>query len=111
VTGMVFMFGVMSLMKISFNIFNIISSIVVIGEGVDFGIFMVTRSSGDYSHDTDTTILLSGLTSITGFGALVFASHPALHSIGLTVLLGIVAAIPSALYVIPAFYGKRKMSF
>jgi uncharacterized protein len=111
VTGMVFMFGVMSIMKISFNIFNIISSIVVIGEGVDFGIFMVTRSSGDYSHDTDTTILLSGLTSITGFGALVFARHPALHSIGLTVLLGIIAAIPAALYVIPAFYGKKKLSF
>jgi uncharacterized protein len=111
VTGMVFMFGVMSLMKISFNIFNIISSIIVIGEGVDFGIFMVTRSSGDYSHDTDTTILLSGLTSITGFGALIFARHPALHSIGLTVLLGIIAAIPSALYVIPAFYGKKKVAF
>jgi uncharacterized protein len=110
VTGMVFMFGVMSMLKISFNIFNIISSIVVIGEGVDFGIFMVTRSSGDYSHDTDTTVLLSGFTSITGFGALIFARHPALHSIGLTVLLGIVAAIPAALYVIPAFYGKKKLS-
>jgi uncharacterized protein len=110
VTGMVFMFGVMSLLKISFNIFNIISSIIVIGEGVDFGIFMVTRSSGAYSHDTDTTVLLSGFTSITGFGALIFARHPALHSIGLTVLLGIVAAIPSALYVIPAFYGKKRIN-
>jgi hypothetical protein len=31
------------------------------------------------------------------------ARHPALHSIGLTVLLGIAAAVPSALLVIPAF--------
>jgi len=47
---------------------------------------------------------LSGLTTVTGFGALVFAQHPALHSIGITVLLGIGAAIPSAIYVIPALY-------
>jgi predicted RND superfamily exporter protein len=53
--------------------------------------------------------MLSGLTTITGFGALVFAQHPALFSIGLTVLLGIGAAIPSAIYVIPALYGYVTM--
>jgi len=107
VTGMIFMFGVMSWFKISFNIFNIISSIVIIGEGVDYGIFMVCKSSGDYQHDTNTTVFLSGLTSIAGFGALMFARHPALHSIGMTVLLGIGAAFPSAMFVIPAFYRTK----
>lgn len=106
-TGMMFMFGVMGLMGISFNIFNIISSILVIGLGVDFGIFMVCKCSEDYEYDTDTAVLLSGLTTITGFGALVFARHPALHSIGITVLLGIGAAIPSAMFVIPAFYKDK----
>ena len=104
VTGMVFMFGVMSLFNMPFNIFNIISTILIIGLGVDYGIFMVCKSSEDYEHDTDTAVLLSGLTTITGFGALIFARHPALHSIGITVLLGIGAAIPSAMFVIPAFY-------
>jgi len=106
VTGMMFMFGVMGLLNISFNIFNIISTILIIGLGVDFGIFMVCRCSEDYEYDTDTAVLLSGLTTVTGFGALVFARHPALHSIGITVLLGIGAAIPSAMFVIPAFYKK-----
>jgi predicted RND superfamily exporter protein len=99
------MFGVMGLSGISFNIFNIISSILIIGLGIDYGIFMVCRCSEDYEHDTDTAVLLSGLTTLTGFGALVFAHHPALFSIGITVLLGIGAAIPAAIFVIPALYG------
>ena len=103
-TGIIFMFGIMGLLNISFNIFNVISSILIIGLGIDYGIFMVCRCSEDYEHDTDTAVLLSGLTTITGFGALVFAQHPALYSIGLTVLLGIGAAIPSSIYVIPALY-------
>ena len=107
-TGMIFMFGVMSWLSISFNLFNIISTILIIGLGVDYGIFMVCKSSEDYEHDTDTAVLLSGLTTVTGFGALIFARHPALYSIGMTVLLGIGAAIPSAMFVIPAFYGIDK---
>jgi len=102
-TGMIFMFGVMGMLNIPFNIFNIISTILIIGLGVDYGIFMVCKCSEDYEHDTDTAVLLSGLTTLTGFGALIFARHPALHSIGITVLLGIGAAIPSAMFVIPAF--------
>ena len=104
VTGVIFMFGIMGFFNIPFNIFNVISSILIIGLGIDYGIFMVCRCSEDYEHDTDTAVLLSGLTTITGFGALVFAQHPALYSIGLTVLLGIGAAIPSSIYVIPALY-------
>ncbi len=104
VTGVIFMFGVMGFFDISFNIFNVISSILIIGLGIDYGIFMVCRCSEDYEHDTDTAVLLSGLTTVTGFGALIFARHPALYSIGITVLLGIGAAIPSAIYVIPALY-------
>ncbi len=104
VTGVIFMFGIMGFFDIPFNIFNVISSILIIGLGIDYGIFMVCRCSEDYEHDTDTAVLLSGLTTVTGFGALVFAQHPALYSIGLTVLLGIGAAIPSSIYVIPALY-------
>jgi predicted RND superfamily exporter protein len=107
VTGMTFMFGVMGLLGMRFNLFNIVATILVIGLGVDYGIFMVCRISERYEHDTEHAVLYSGLTTIAGFGALVLARHPALHSIGLTVLLGISAAIPSALFVIPAFYERK----
>lgn len=108
-TGLTAMFGIMGWLGMSFNLFNIVATILVIGLSVDYGIFMVCRSSAEMEPETARAVLLAGLTTLAGFGALVLARHPALHSIGLTVLLGIGAAMPTALLVIPALRreGKR----
>lgn len=107
VTGLLFMFGMMGALGMSFNLFNIIAALLIIGLGVDYGIFMVCMISEGFDHATERAVFVSGLTTLAGFGALVLARHPALHSIGMTVLLGISAAIPSALWVIPAIYRKK----
>jgi uncharacterized protein len=104
VTGLVFMLGAMAWLDITFNIFNIVAAILVIGLAVDFGIFMVYRVTEGHDLTTDLAVLLGGLTTVAGVGMLVLARHPALHSIGTTVLLGLGGAIPSALLVIPALY-------
>jgi predicted exporter len=104
VTGLVMMFGIMGALGLTFNLFNIIAAILVIGLGVDYGIFMVHRQDEGIDRATGQAVLVSGLTTLAGFGALVLARHPALHSIGVTVLLGIGSAIPAALWVIPALY-------
>lgn len=106
-TGLAVMFGGMGAFGIEFNLFNVIASILVIGLGVDYGIFMVCKSAEGVDRATDRAVLVSGLTTLAGFGALVLARHPALHSIGITVLLGIGGAIPAALFVIPALYGEK----
>ena len=49
--------------------------------------------------------MVSGLTAMAGFGALILARHPAMHSIGIAVMLGIGAATPATLFVIPALFG------
>jgi uncharacterized protein len=107
VTGLLVLFGAMGAIGLDFTLLNVMATILVIGLGVDYGIFMVCRLTEGYDHATDRAVLVSGLTTIAGFGALVLARHPALHSIGITVLLGIGAAIPAALLVIPAFYRGR----
>ena len=107
VTGMLFMVGVMGGLGIAFNLFNIVAAILIIGLGVDYGIFMVSKISQGLDAATERAVFVSGLTTLAGFGALVLARHPALHSIGLSVLVGISAAIPSALLVIPAMYRKK----
>jgi len=107
VTGLVFMFGVMGALGIGFNLFNVVTAILIIGLGVDYGILMVCKISEGFNHATEKAVFVSGLTTLAGFGALVVARHPALQSIGVTVLLGISAAIPSALFVIPALYRKK----
>jgi predicted RND superfamily exporter protein len=106
VSGMLFMVGVMGALGIAFNLFNVVAAILIIGLGIDYGIFMVSKLSKTSSQGTEQAVFVSGLTTLAGFGALVLARHPALHSIGITVLLGIVAAVPSALFVIPAIYRK-----
>jgi len=107
-TGLVVMFGIMGWLGLTFNLFNIMATILVIGLGVDYGIFMVCLDDQDQDPATRQSVLIAGLTTLAGFGALVFAGHPSLHSIGVTVLLGIGAAIPTALLVIPALQGGRQ---
>jgi len=104
VSGMLFMVGVMGALGMAFNLFSVVAAILIIGLGVDYGIFMVSKFSKGSSRGTEEAVFISGLTTLAGFGALILARHPALHSIGITVLLGILAAIPSALLVIPAIY-------
>jgi uncharacterized protein len=105
-TGLIFMLGAMGFMGVEFNLFNIVATILVIGLGVDLGIFMVCNLSEGYEHTANLGILLGGLTSFVGLGALTLARHPALSSIGTTVMLGLCGVIPSALFVIPALYRR-----
>jgi predicted exporter len=107
VTGLLAAFGGMALLGVSLNVFNMVAVVLIIGLGVDYGVFMVMRGTGKEGPGTRKAVLVSGLTTLAGFGALAPASHPALHAMGVTVLLGIGAAVPSALWVIPALKRKR----
>jgi predicted exporter len=98
----------MGFMGIEFNLFNIVAAILVVGLGIDLGIFMVCNLSEGYEHTATLGILLGGLTSFVGLGALAIARHPAMSSIGMTVLLGLCGVIPSALFVVPALYDKGR---
>lgn len=106
-TGLAAMFGAMAALGLDFTLFNVVATVLVIGLSVDYGIFMVCKLTQGMDRSVDRAVLVSGLTTLAGFGALVLARHPALHSIGVTVLLGIGAAIPAALLVIPALYRRE----
>jgi predicted exporter len=102
VTGLICMLGIMGMLGLEFNIFNIAATILIIGLCVDYGIFMVCRLTEGSDHTANRAVLVSGLTTLAGLGALALARHPSMHSIGITVLLGIGTGIPAALLVIPA---------
>jgi len=105
VTGMFVVIGFMGWRGVPLNIFHILSAILIVGLAVDYGIFIVCKLTGGYTHETEKAVLVSGLTTMAGFGALILARHPAMHSIGIAVMLGIGAAIPASLVVIPALFG------
>ncbi|MDH4100729.1 MAG: MMPL family transporter [Nitrospirota bacterium] len=106
-TGVVMMMGIMGALGLELNIFNVVAGILVVGLGIDYGIFMVCMLTGKVDHSTSKAVLVSGLTTLAGFGSLVLARHPALHSIGLSVLLGIGGAIITALLVVPALLNDK----
>lgn len=91
--------GIMSLFGVEFNIFNIIITTFIFGLGIDYSIFITNGllhelKTGESSLPTHkTSILLSVITTILGVGVLIFAKHPALHSISLVSLIGISSAM------------------
>jgi predicted exporter len=72
------------------NLLHVISLVMVMGMGVDYGIFIV-----DSTRDPETcgatmlSLLVSCLTTVLVFGSLATSSHPALRAIGTTTGLGI----------------------
>jgi predicted exporter len=111
--GLLAMFGLMGWFGLPFNLFNVIAAILVVGLGVDYGIFMLNRCHYGRGMHTDQAVLVSALTTLAGFGSLTLARHPAMSSIGLTVLFGISTAVITALLVIPSVYvwaGRQRRS-
>ncbi len=91
--------GIMGLLHIEFNIFNIIICSFIFGLGVDYSIFMTNGllteyRTGEKTLDTHkTSIILSVITTIAGVGVLIFAKHPVLYTISVVSLIGIGCAL------------------
>jgi 1-acyl-sn-glycerol-3-phosphate acyltransferase len=91
--------GIMGILGIKFNIFNIIISTLIFGLGIDYSIFIMRGLLQEYKtgiknlKSYKTSILLSAITTITGIGVLIFASHPALKSIALVSIIGILSVV------------------
>jgi predicted exporter len=89
-------FGFMGWLGVSINLMNSIVTIFIMGLVVDYSIFLyhAWEGHGAASHSgrlasSGAAVAISAMTTLAGFGALALASHPVLHSIGFTALLGI----------------------
>lgn len=91
--------GLMGLLDIHFNAFNIIITTLIFGLGVDYAIFVSKGLLEEYTYgNTDMPaykagILLSAITTMLCFGVLVFAKHPAIRSISLIPLTGLLTVV------------------
>jgi 1-acyl-sn-glycerol-3-phosphate acyltransferase len=91
--------GLMGLSGIKFNIFNIIVSTFVFGLGVDYSILMMQGFLLEYKYGQKdlptykTSIFLSSFTTIVGVGVLLLARHPALNSIALISVTGLLSVV------------------
>lgn len=69
------------------NLFNVLALFLVIGVGIDFGIFFAEARRPD--PHTLLAVLLSALTTTFSFGMLALSSTSVIQSFGVTMLIGI----------------------
>ncbi len=91
--------GIMGILGISFNIFNIIVLTFIFGLGIDYSIFIIKGLVQEFKYGKSTldsykvSVLLSVITTLLGIGALIFAKHPALKSIAAISIIGILSVL------------------
>lgn len=103
--------GTMYFMGLEFNIFSTIVTTLILGIGIDFSIYMTSGLQHEYTTGSlvlktyRTSILLAIITTILALGALVFAEHPALRSISVISIVGMLAALFITFVFYPVIFG------
>ena len=99
--------GTLKLLGRPVDIPGIMLWIVIMGMGIDYGIYYTCSYQRylDERHPSMSLIrqamFLAGATTLIGFGVLALAEHAVLRSIGLTSLLGIAYSLVGAFLIVP----------
>lgn len=102
--------GIMGFFGLEFNIFNIIICSFIFGLGIDYSIFVTNgmlrhyRTGENVLMTYKVSIILSVITTILGMGVLVFAKHPALYSVSLISVIGILSALITTFTIQPLLF-------
>ncbi|MEP7278558.1 MAG: 1-acyl-sn-glycerol-3-phosphate acyltransferase [Bacteroidota bacterium] len=106
----IWILGIMGILGITFNIVNIIISALIFGLGDDYSLFIMDGLLQEYKTGKKnlasykSSILLSAITTIAGLGVLIFAKHPALRSIALIAIIGILCVVVIGQLLIPFLF-------
>lgn len=110
VVGWVIILGLMAIFGVEFNVVNIILSTFIFGVGDDYSIFIMDGLQNGYSRGKTvmgghkTAIMLSAFAAMAGLGSQVFGRHPAVHSLGLISIFGLLAVIVTSFVVQPVLF-------
>jgi predicted RND superfamily exporter protein len=108
------MVACLKLFQIPLNLFNALAFTLVLGVGVDYGIYLLlgVRHSGSKPEALAAIVkpvLLSGLTTVAGFGSLGLAHNPSLSGLGVVCALGVALCLLGTLiFVLPAYLWKSQ---
>ena len=79
--------GIFGWLGVPFNLFTLLALWLVLGLGIDYGIFL--RHGRDHRVTAILSVTLSACTTLIAFGLLAFSATPFIRSIGLTLLFAI----------------------
>lgn len=83
--------------------------ITLIGEAVDYAIYVFARRDARSLAPTWRTLRLGALLSASSFCAMLFSGFPGLAQLGLFSVAGIVAALGATRFVLPPFMGRAPL--
>ena len=109
VCSFLWMLGTMNILGIKLNYLNIIIAPILIGIGLDNGIYIMQRFYEkekleliDAIEHTGRAIVVTSLTTMIGFGSLITANFHAIAQIGILTMLGIGYELLASLTILPA---------
>jgi hopanoid biosynthesis associated RND transporter like protein HpnN len=111
--GALWMVGFMGMMGIPFNPANIMTLPLVIGIGVTNGIHILNRFAEERTpailgKSTGKAVMISGLTTIAGFGSLIIADHRGIRSLGWVMAVGTATCMIASVTLLPALLTLRE---
>ncbi len=108
IAGVIWGIGGMALFGFHFNMVSISIIPVIIGIGIDNGVHIVNRFIFEkenlrqiFQH-TGRALIITSLTTMIGFGCLVFADYPALVGVGIVAIFGIGSTLLTSIFFLPA---------
>ena len=106
--GLMWAFGLMYFFGLKFNMGNVFGLPLILGAAAEYGLNIVMRYREGRDHggpliarSTVMAVLVSGLTTIAGFGSLMIADHRGIFGLGLLLTLGTTTSLIAALVVLP----------
>lgn len=106
-TGNFWTLGALGLAGHSLNFANLVFVVFVAGVSLDYCMFLMLarldllRGEPDREASAAASVVLCALTTLAGVGALAFARHPALFSVGVTALAGISLCLVATQLLVP----------
>jgi len=104
--GILWMFGLLGFFKIQLNPANIVTLPMILGIGVAFGVYVVARYREEgkvriFESSTGKAVILSAMTTLFGFGSMLFGEYRGLVSLGMVMSLGVICTLISAVVILP----------
>jgi predicted exporter len=85
--------GILGALGVTANLIHVLSLLIIISIGVDYGVFLVECLEGGGQGPTTMSLLASFATAIFSFGLLAVSRTPVLRAIGLTTGIGITLSL------------------
>lgn len=102
--------GAMSLLGLSWNLFNLAAVLLLLGTGIDYALLLLLaahRNGGDMraaQAQVGLLITLCAASAVAGFGTIGWANHRGLASLGITCALGLALDALISIFLLPVLW-------